>query len=121
MKLIIITLVATGALYALALGSIVSSTYSILAQQEQSDYTAPTLLTKPSTVLQTTKHADVQPSKQTQTTKPVQTTAPVVTQQAATEQNCQYPDRYNSDGSCDNSDPACPETLKDPMLKGACE
>lgn len=34
--------------------------------------------------------------------------------------NCQYIDRYNADGTCDNSDPACPETLKDPKLRGNC-
>lgn len=37
-----------------------------------------------------------------------------------TVQECQYPDRYYEDGSCDNSDPACPETLKDPLLRGDC-
>lgn len=28
--------------------------------------------------------------------------------------NCQYPTRQlNTDGTCDNSDPACPETMKE--------
>lgn len=37
-----------------------------------------------------------------------------------TVQECQYPDRFYEDGSCNNSDPACPETLKDPVLRGDC-
>lgn len=41
-------------------------------------------------------------------------------QPVTTEQNCQYPDRYYEDGSCNNSDPCDPETIKDPVLKGDC-
>lgn len=33
--------------------------------------------------------------------------------------NCQYSYRL-VDGRCDNTDPACPETIKDPVLKGGC-
>lgn len=33
--------------------------------------------------------------------------------------DCQYSDRL-VDGNCDNTDPACPETIKDPVLKGGC-
>lgn len=33
--------------------------------------------------------------------------------------HCMYDGRLNPDGSCDNSDPACPETIKTP-LKGGC-
>lgn len=36
------------------------------------------------------------------------------------EGNCQYYDRYNADGSCDNSDPCDPETLKT-ELRGKCK
>lgn len=32
---------------------------------------------------------------------------------AMQEEVCQYDNRYNADGTCDNSDPACPETLKE--------
>lgn len=35
--------------------------------------------------------------------------------------NCQYPGRYYPDGSCDNSDPCDPTTLKDPVLQGRCK
>lgn len=36
------------------------------------------------------------------------------------EQNCQYPGRVYEDGTCNNSDPCDPETLKDPVLQGDC-
>lgn len=38
----------------------------------------------------------------------------------AMQQNCQYEGRLYPDGSCDNSDPCDPETLKDPVLRGDC-
>lgn len=34
-------------------------------------------------------------------------------QQPITSQQCMYPTRPLVDGKCDNSDPACPETIKD--------
>lgn len=35
-------------------------------------------------------------------------------------QECQYPGRYNPDGTCDNTDPCDPESIKDPILEGRC-
>lgn len=35
-------------------------------------------------------------------------------------EDCQYPMRPLVDGHCNNEDPACPETLKDPVLLGDC-
>lgn len=40
---------------------------------------------------------------------------------AALVSDCQYPTRpLSAAGSCDNTDPACPETIKDPVLHGNC-
>ena len=36
------------------------------------------------------------------------------------EQHCQYLYRRHPDGSCDNTDPCDPATLKDPVLAGDC-
>lgn len=64
----------------------------------------------------------VQTTIKPQVTKQVQVTAtpPQIEQAKTISQECQYPDRLYPDGSCDNSDPACPETLKDPVLLGSC-
>lgn len=64
----------------------------------------------------------VQRTDKPQVTKQVQVTAtpPQIEQATVITQECQYPDRYYPDGSCNNSDPACPETIKDPVLKGDC-
>lgn len=42
------------------------------------------------------------------------------TGQAVVPAECQYETRPLINGQCDNSDPACPETLKDPVLHGNC-
>lgn len=39
-------------------------------------------------------------------------------QKTLVDMRCQFVDQINPDGSCDNSDPACPETIK--TNKGRC-
>lgn len=106
---------------------------SLVVSYAMADFkVTPTSYTKPLEVTTSPKQAPqqyaeqpsdkVQPTDKPQVTKKVQVTAtpPQIEQAKVIAQECQYPDRTYPDGSCNNSDPACPETIKDPVLKGDC-
>lgn len=51
---------------------------------------------------------------------PIKDTVQAVTGLISDTLNCQYPTRPLVNGSCDNSDPCDPTTIKDPVLHGDC-